>query len=170
MNNVATGFPPIADESAKTLILGTMPGAESLRLSQYYANPRNAFWRIVARLFNFPDTAAYDEKTGALKQNNIALWDVMQSCERPGSLDAHIKQHTIEVNDFPAFFQKNSNIKRICFNGATAEKEYKKRVLENLPDSARDIALIRLPSTSPAMARMSFEEKYNLWSKALTDY
>lgn len=167
MTPTAKSFPPIIDASARTLILGTMPGAESLRANQYYAHPRNTFWKIMARILGFSENATYDEKVAALRENQIALWDVMRSCERIGSLDANIKQQSIKTNDFASLFHNNSKIMTICFNGAKARTEYVNRVLPNLSPRATDINLQRLPSTSPAMARMSFEEKLSLWSKAI---
>jgi hypoxanthine-DNA glycosylase len=161
------GFLPIVDASARTVILGTMPGEESLRTNQYYANSRNTFWKIMARLLGFPEDSTYHEKTATLKINKIALWDVMHSCERSGSLDGNIEQKTIEINDFVSFFQENPRITKICFNGVKAEKEYKRNVFPNLSGRARDIILIRLPSTSPAMARISFEQKVTEWSRAI---
>ena len=144
-----------------------MPGVESLRANQYYANPRNVFWRIMGVVLGFSENASYNEKIASLKANRIALWDVMHTCERPGSLDANIVRHTIEPNDFVSLFQENSHIAQILFNGVTAEKEYIRRVLPNLSGEARDFKLLRLPSTSSAMARMSLQEKLILWSNAI---
>lgn len=119
--------------------------------------------------FGFSENATYSEKVALLTMNKIALWDVIRSCERSGSLDANIKQESITANNFVALFQKNLEIIKICFNGAKAETEYLKRVLPKLSDQDKDIELIRLPSTSPAMASMSFEEKVMLWSRAIKD-
>lgn len=162
-------FPPIIDGSATILILGSMPGIESLRAQQYYAHPRNAFWKIMQYVLGFPEHAGYRERTEALKHNGIALWDVMQSCERSGSLDANIDQQTIETNSFVSLFREHPQIGRILFNGSAAETAYRKRVLPRLQGKARDLPLLRLPSTSPAMARLSFEEKLNIWSNAIRD-
>lgn len=120
-------------------------------------------------VLGLPQDATYIEKVKALKQNEIALWDVLHSCERTGSLDANIKQGTIEPNDFVSLFEKYPRIAIILFNGVKAETEYIKQVLPNLPVKAKQIKLLRLPSTSPAMARFSFDEKLNLWSKAIKD-
>ena len=93
------GFPPIADKKATILILGTMPGEESLRKQEYYGNPRNTFWKIMATLFEFEHEEIYEERVKRLKINHIALWDVMQACERLGSLDSAIIDNTIAEND-----------------------------------------------------------------------
>jgi len=158
------GFPPIADEQATILILGTMPGEESLRKKEYYANPRNAFWKIMLRLFEFECDASYEERTRILTKNRVAVWDVIRACERRGSLDSAIVNRTIVENDFVSFYRSHSNIKHVFFNGAKAEKEYLKRVLPGLSDEVKDIKYFRLSSTSPAMAKLSFDEKLLEWS------
>ena len=164
MKNKKEGFPPIADERATVLILGTMPGEESLKKNEYYGNPRNAFWKIIARLFEFKHAAIYEERTRILKNNKIALWDVMQTCERQGSLDSAIIDSSITKNDFVSFYKNHLNIRHVFFNGTRAEKEYRKRVLPGLSAEAKAIEYSRLPSTSPAMARLSFDEKLLEWS------
>jgi hypoxanthine-DNA glycosylase len=160
-----TGFPPIADKHAEILILGSMPGEASLQQQQYYAHPRNAFWFIMQQLFAIPDQAEYAEKTAYLLMNRIAVWDVLHQCERKGSLDVAIKNHTIQINDFTALFEQCPHIRKIGFNGAKAEQEYRKRVLPSLSITAQQIEMIRLPSTSPAMASFSREQKLAEWRK-----
>ena len=158
------GFPPIADKRATILILGTMPGEESLRKQEYYGNPRNAFWKIMATLFEFEYEEIYEERVRRLKNNNIALWDVMQACERQGSLDSAIIDNTIAENDFESFYRSHPHISHVFFNGTKAEKEYFKRVRPKLSIEDKGIEYTRLPSTSPAMARLSFDEKLLEWS------
>lgn len=158
------GFPPIVDKNAVVLILGSMPGEESLRLQQYYAHPRNLFWKIIGELFKFDYELPYNERVDKLIQNRITLWDVMRECEREGSLDSSIRNHSIAENDFISFFSEYANIKYIFFNGSKAEQEFKKRVLSNIKDKHK-LILEKLPSTSPAMAMMNFEEKLKLWKK-----
>ncbi len=164
MNNVKEGFPPIADESAVVLILGSMPGEASLRQQQYYAHPQNTFWRIIAALFDLDSDSEYRKRTKYLRQNSIALWDVMQTCERTGSLDSAIVAKTIIENDFESFFIDHPHIRHVFFNGAKAQSEYCKRVLPTLPNALAGIVHTRLPSTSPAMAILSFDEKLAQWS------
>ncbi len=161
------GFPPIINDMANSLILGTMPGEESLRMNKYYANSRNAFWLIMSNLLVIPENLTYEERTASLRQHQIALWDVIRTCERQGSLDAKIRQETIQENDFISLFRENPNISRVFFNGARAEKEYLKRVLPKVTGPARNLKLARLPSTSPAMARLSFDEKAYAWSEII---
>ncbi len=158
------GFPPIADAQATVLILGSMPSEESLRKKEYYGNPRNTFWKIMARLLEFEHAAIYEERMGILKNNKIALWDVMQTCERQGSLDSAIIDSTIVENDFVSFYCRHPNIRQVFFNGTKAEKEYCKRVLPKLSVETKGIEYLRLPSTSPAMASLSFEVKLLEWS------
>ncbi|MGD9160687.1 MAG: DNA-deoxyinosine glycosylase [Desulfobacteraceae bacterium] len=159
------GFPPIAEKTATVLILGSMPGEESLRKNEYYGHPRNAFWKIMAILFEFDSSIKYEERTNILLKNKIALWDVMRFCERKGSLDSNIKDRTIIENDFVSFFKNHPDIKDVYFNGAKAEKEYFKRVIPKLSGLKRYINYNRLPSTSPAMTKMSLKAKVLEWSK-----
>lgn len=158
------GFPPIADTSATVLILGSMPSEESLRKKEYYGNPRNTFWKIFGQLLEFEHAITYQQRIKILKSNKIAVWDVMQACEREGSLDAKIIDSTIVENDFVSFYGSHPNIRRVFFNGTKAEKEYCKRVLPKLSVETKGIVYARLPSTSPAMASLSFAAKLREWS------
>ena len=155
------GFPPIADADATVLILGSMPGEESLRAGQYYAHPRNAFWPIMEDLFGAGPGLDYAGRTAVLRASGVALWDVLASCVRTGSLDSAIAGQSMAVNDFPAFFQAHSGITRVFFNGALAEKCFLKSVRPVLePCSLR---FQRLPSTSPAHAALSYAQKRAAW-------
>jgi TDG/mug DNA glycosylase family protein len=165
MKNLKAGFRPVDDIHAKILILGSMPGEESLRKNEYYANTQNSFWKIMAALLKFGQDASYEEKTNILKKNGVALWDVMRSCERQGSLDSAIRDESIVENNFVSFYLLHPEIKSVFFNGAKAEREYSRRVLPVLPIEARDIEYHRLPSTSAAMARLLFDEKLLEWTK-----
>lgn len=162
------GFPPIAAPRAHSLILGSMPSVESLRRQQYYAHPRNAFWRIMQALYDIPADGSYEQRTSALREQRLALWDVLKHCRREGSLDSNIRSDSIIANDFTAFFNDHPEIHRIFFNGGKAEQEYLRRVLPNLVSGHQAITLQRLPSTSPANARLSFDDKLLQWA-ALND-
>ena len=157
-------FDPVVDSAARILILGSMPGEASLSAGQYYANARNMFWKIMGELVGLDPNDPYERRLEALKAAGIALWDVLRSCHRKGSLDAAIEFDSIEVNDFDAFFLKYPHIKMVCFNGATAERCYKKHVLRHFKYTA--INHIRLPSTSPAHAALSLETKVAAWRAA----
>lgn len=154
-------FPPIADARATRLILGSMPGAASLTAHQYYAHPHNAFWRIMATLTGSAADAAYLERVRALQDAKLAVWDVLQSCERPGSLDASIRRDTEVANDFVAFFAQHPNVTQVFFNGGAAQASFKRHCNALLTDSR--LSFQRLPSTSPAHASLRFEQKLAAW-------
>ena len=156
------GFPPIAGAKATLLILGSMPGRESLDRQRYYAHPRNAFWPIMDTLFDLAE-AGYEVRARELADKGVAVWDVMQACFRPGSLDSNIDDRTIVANDFRSFFESHPGIARIFFNGAKAESVYRKTVLPQLGPEHAGLPMARLPSTSPAHAGMSLEEKIQAW-------
>jgi hypoxanthine-DNA glycosylase len=160
----------VSDPSARVLVLGSMPGQVSLKAQQYYAHPRNAFWKILEGVTGVSPTAPYRVRTQGVIAARIALWDVLASCVRPGSLDADIVRASVQPNDFDRFFQEHPQIEVICFNGAAAEAEYLRHVAPlRLSAGAR---LVRLPSTSPAHAAMTFEHKARIWRSALqgTDF
>ena len=154
-------FDPVADRRAQVLILGSMPGVESLAAGQYYAHPRNLFWRIMAALLGFQPLAPYREKLRALRSGRFALWDVMHSCRRSGSLDAHIEPDSIQANDFASFFREHDRIGHVFFNGATAQATYLRHVLPSV--ASLGLQYTRLPSTSPAHAALSYQQKLAAW-------
>jgi len=158
-----TAFPPIVADGARLLILGSMPGEASLRLGQYYGHARNAFWPIIGALLGCSPDADYAARTAALTANRIALWDVIATCARRGSLDSAIEPDSVRVNDFAALFGAYPGIRCIAFNGGTAEREYQRRVFPALPVLYRHIERIRLPSTSPAHAGMALDAKLAAW-------
>ncbi len=158
-------FPPVADAKARVLILGSMPGRRSLELNQYYAHKQNSFWRIIGDIAGFDPKLDYEGKLSGMQQAGIALWDVLHSCVRPGSADSAIEQGTRVPNDFAGLFNECPGIRLVCFNGGEAEKSYQRYVLPWLDDDRR--RYVRLPSTSPAYAVMSFEQKLARWREAL---
>lgn len=158
-------FPAIATAGARILILGSMPGAASLQAGEYYAHPRNAFWPIMAAVLGFEAGIAYRDRISALQANGVALWDVLKACRRSGSLDSDIEPASIEVNDFGTFLDAHPGITRVCFNGGTAERYFKRFVPAIL--TRPDLHYTRLPSTSPAHAAMSFVDKAAAWQAAL---
>ena len=155
-----TGFAPVVDTGCQVLILGTAPGAASLRASYYYAHPRNAFWRILADVFKTPVPQTVGEKEALLLQNHLALWDVLHACERRGSLDSAIRRP--EPNGFAAFFAAYPRIERVLFNGAAAGELFFRHCAGTLAGRGS----IRLPSTSPAYT-LPYAEKLALWRKEL---
>lgn len=156
------GFPPIADRDAERLILGSMPGRVSLAQARYYAHPRNAFWPILGALLGFDPQIGYVQRCRRLRDAHIALWDVLATCHRPGSLDSSIDRASLVVNDFGAFFASHPRIRRLYFNGAAAEQLFRRYVLPQLAAADR-LTLERLPSTSPANASYSLERKLEAW-------
>lgn len=154
-------FPPISNPDAQILILGTMPGEQSLAANQYYGHPRNTFWKILFNLLDNPFSNDYQLRKNILLENRIALWDVLEACVRPGSLDSAIEQEV--ANDFNSFLKTHPNITHIYFNGQKAAAFFKKYVkLES------EYHLTTLPSTSPAHAGKSFEAKLKDWSVILS--
>lgn len=157
------GFAPIVSSDANVLILGTMPSEASLSRQQYYGHPRNAFWPIMSVLFASNPGLCYQRRKEMLMENGIALWDVLKSCNRLGSLDSKIKLATIRTNDLASFFNEYKGIKRVFFNGRMAEKLYQKRILPTLNHRFCYLDYQCLPSTSPAYASLNFEQKIEAW-------
>jgi len=160
------GFEPLAQAHAHTLILGSMPSRESLRQARYYAHPRNCFWPLISELLNLRDQG-YTARAQAMNQLGYAVWDVLQSCSRASSLDSDIVESSIRPNDFASFFNAHPSISRVFFNGAKAEAVYRRHILASLPPTFRELSYRRLPSTSPANAGMTLEEKRQAWREIL---
>lgn len=162
-------FAPVSSKQARVLIIGSFPGMRSLEQQQYYAHPRNAFWPLMAELLGFDRDLDYHDRLVVLLRWRIALWDVLHCCSRSGSLDAAIEPDSIIVNDFVGFFRDHPLLKAVFFNGVRAEKEFRRRVIPELGDRHVSLELVRLPSTSPAMASLSFTEKVASW-EAIKSY
>lgn len=150
-------FQPIIDKRSRILILGSMPGVESLKLQQYYANPRNQFWKIIYALFNKELSEDYEERVSFIKEKRIALWDVIENCHREGSLDLAIKDEI--ANDFQSLFKDYPSISTIFFNGEKAYLTYKKQIgFKGSPN----LSFLKLTSSSPANTK-KHEEKLREW-------
>lgn len=154
----------MADAGARVLVLGSLPGPVSLRERQYYAQSRNAFWRIMGMLFGASPERSYEHRLEILRRHHVALWDVCESAHRPGALDASIRWATVVPNDFAGFFAAHPELRLICFNGRVAAELYRRRVLPALAEDLSRLRYETLPSTSPAHAAMSFEHKLERWS------
>lgn len=161
MQNRISSFPPFIDKQSEILILGSIPGMKSLEKQQYYAHPQNKFWKIIFELFSEEFTEDYSERINILKKNHIAIWDVIDSCERKGSLDSEIKNE--EANQIPQLLENYPNIKAIFCNGGKSYKNLQKLLGKNFR-----IPIHLLPSTSP-LHTISFERKFEEWKKIL-DY
>ena len=145
-------------------MLGTLPGQASLSAGEYYAHPRNGFWRIIGELFRFPPQMTYRDRTNRLVSVGVALWDVCEAAHRPGSLDTAIQSGSVLPNDFESFLRKHRDLRLICFNGAKAANLYSRSVLPKLPEPLKSIRCETLPSTSPANASIPYLEKLSRWS------
>lgn len=163
--SLARGFPPIARDDATLLILGSLPSQASLTAGQYYAHERNGFWPIMAELYGA--RGDYEARCSALMEAGVAVWDVLEASERPGSLDADIRLGTARANDFEAFFAVHDSIRRIGFNGRKAEALFQRFVCPQLSEDPPEAVL--LPSTSPAHAALSVDEKLAIWRRLLAD-
>ncbi len=158
-------FPPIVNRHATRLILGSMPGVASLAAGEYYAHRQNAFWPILSAVIGVTPDAPYSQRVSALLAVKIAVWDVLRTCERPGSLDASIRRDSEIANDFVAFLQQHSRITQIFFNGNAAEACFRRHCASLLRDPR--YGFTRLPSTSPAHATLRLLQKQALWLAAL---
>jgi len=163
MKPFLVGFKPIIASDAKILILGSMPSTTSIDLQQYYAHPRNAFWQIMSALLNDNPEQSYSSRIKWLMINKIAVWDVLQHCQRTGSLDANINFTTAKNNDFNHLYSDHPSIKHVFFNGKLAEKHYKQHILPTLDKQYTYLDYHYLPSTSPAYAALKLEQKIEAW-------
>ncbi|WP_107924044.1 DNA-deoxyinosine glycosylase [Lysinibacillus parviboronicapiens] len=153
-------LPPVIDPSTKVLIVGSMPGKQSLEKQQYYGNPRNHFWPIIGEILGVEIPENYTERLQLLQENHIGLWDTIESCEREGSLDAAIRNE--KPNNFNTLFERYPDIQLVLFNGSKAFQVFKKHIgFEILTDKK----YLKMPSTSPIPGKniKSFEEKLTDW-------
>ncbi|QSN62068.1 DNA-deoxyinosine glycosylase [Caballeronia sp. M1242] len=154
------GFAPVGDAHTHTLILGSFPGVASLAVTQYYAHPRNQFWRLVGAVIGEPlHELAYEERLARVMKHGIGLWDVLAACEREGSLDSAIRNAS--PNDFAVFRERFPTLRKVCFNGKTSGKFAP--VI-----AAAGYATLVLPSSSPANAILSFDQKLRIWRDLLS--
>lgn len=149
-------FEPLIDNESRILILGSMPGIRSLEQKQYYAHPRNNFWKILYALFEEQYEEDYENRKNFLAKHHIALWDVIKYCKREGSLDSAIKDE--EINDLDWLFKAYPNIHSVLFNGAKAYQIFSKKI----GFEYAGISFYKLGSTSPAHA-ITFEDKIKDW-------
>jgi hypoxanthine-DNA glycosylase len=153
----SNSFAPIIDENCRILILGTMPGLKSLEEQHYYAHERNSFWPIIFNLFETEYSGDYQTRLNLLLSKGIALWDTLRFCSREGSLDSDIQDPI--PNDIKSLLKNFNNIQTIAFNG-----QYAKKFFMNYHKNLDKIRFLSLPSTSPANARLTFNQKLESWS------
>ena len=173
--NLSESFSPLTGHHVHTLILGTMPGQKSLHVQQYYAHPRNALWPILCAMvtsdrptYSVHQQLSYEERCTLISNAGIGLWDVLARCVRPGSLDGSIARASEVPNDIAALVSKHPELRTIACNGRTAQTLLERHILPLLaPPLPR---IVCLPSTSPAMANLSLDEKFCQWSDALLPF
>jgi hypoxanthine-DNA glycosylase len=155
------GFPPVVAADTHTLILGSFPGEASLAATQYYAHPRNQFWRLLGTVLDESSLheLPYDERLTRVLAHRIGIWDVLDACHREGSLDSAIRN--AQPNDFDSLRAHAPLLRKVCFNGKTAG-----RFAPVI--GAAGYATLVLPSSSPANAMLSFDQKLRLWRDILT--
>lgn len=156
LKHIEHPFDPVWDSNSVILILGSFPSVKSREQMFYYGHPRNRFWRVISELLNVEIPTTVEQKKELLLSHHIALWDIIAECDIYGSSDSSIRNAV--PNDI-AFILKNSRIKKIYTNGATADKLYNKYVFETI-----GIEAVRLPSTSPANAVKSVDDLVKDWS------
>ncbi|MCG1019155.1 MULTISPECIES: DNA-deoxyinosine glycosylase [Burkholderiaceae] len=154
------GFPPVIRPDTTILVLGSFPGEASLGAGQYYAHPRNQFWRLLGAVLNEPELQelAYDARLERVLKHGIGIWDVLAACHREGSLDSAIRH--AKPNDFVSLKSHAPLLKKVCFNGKTAGR------FADVIGAAGYETLV-LPSSSPAHAMLSFEQKLSCWREIL---
>ena len=158
------GFPPVSAKDARVLILGSMPGAASLQAHQYYAHPHNRFWRMMAEVCGLDPSASYARRVAHLKRCGIALWDVLAHCERSGSLDGAIVRETEVPNDVAGLLARHRSIRAVALNGGKAAQAFAQHVVPVLDDAVRArVAVLKMPSTSPANASVPVARKVEAW-------
>ena len=150
-------FPPIVDGRARVLVLGTLPGEESLRRGEYYAHPRNLFWPIIFTLFGEAPALNYAKRLDFVAAHRIALWDVCELGEREASADATIRRE--QPNAIDRLLDEHALIRAVAFNGTAARRLYERHF-----PLRSDLIYLALPSTSPAHARIDFAGKLACWA------
>jgi double-stranded uracil-DNA glycosylase len=161
-----SSMPPLRGDQPRVLILGSMPGDFSLQRGEYYAHPRNRFWRIIEDVLGIPHEAPYASRVAALSNAGIALWDVLKHCSRVGSLDSAIVHRTEVANDIAEFLLNAPDLQRIVFNGRKAGDSFRRLVEPAFPED-RPVQLVPAPSTRAANTRLSYSELVLAWREAL---
>jgi hypoxanthine-DNA glycosylase len=161
-----TGFPPIVATGCRVLVLGSMPGEISLARGEYYAHPRNRFWPVMHELCGVELEQPYADRVRSLTECRVAVWDVLERCERPGSLDTSIVRETEVPNDFRNLFAGYPSLEVVALNGAKAAQTFRRRVLPALDaETTARVTLLEMPSTSPANASRSLAGLVRAWSR-----
>lgn len=164
---VKLGLLPVVDDGSRVLILGTLPGEESLRQQRYYSDPSNQFWSLLSSVFGAPTGRTYPERLAFLASHAVALWDVLESAERVGSSDAAIKKP--QPNDFGELFGRFPTLRRVAFNGTKAEALWRRYIRPKTDVPHESLITNVLPSSSGTPGRhvLPFEEKVSHWREFL---
>ena len=159
-----SSFPPQVGAGCKLLILGTVPSLRSLEMRQSYAHPHNLFWPFMGELYGAGPALPYAERIARLHAAGVGIWDVLKDCHRPGSLDSSILAASEVPNDIPGLLDDYPTIQAIALNGGKAQQVFARRILPAIPAGRRDaLAILALPSTSPANASIPRDVKLERW-------
>lgn len=161
-----TGLPPLASADARVLILGSIPGERSLTLQQYYVGQGNRMWFLLGSIFGHDPGRPYDERVAAMKSEGLAMWDVIHTCRRVGSMDSKIVPGSEMLNDFETFFRTHTAVRAVAFNGRTARGVFDRQGGGDIL-ATYGLAAISMPSTSAANARWSYRELVERWKMIL---
>lgn len=157
-------FAPVIAPGCRLMILGSMPGLQSLRAEQYYYHPQNLFWRFMGELFGAGRELPYEARLERLKARHVGLWDSLAHCERGGSLDSAIVRDSEVPNDFAALLAAHPSVRAIACNGGKSWQAFRRHVVPTLrPDTLARIECLQLPSTSPANASQPVAAKLERW-------
>ncbi|PHV11446.1 DNA-deoxyinosine glycosylase [Chitinimonas sp. BJB300] len=150
-------FPPVVDAHTRVLLLGSLPGEASLKANRYYAHPQNRCWHLLGEVLGIPLVdQTYIDRLAALLRHGVGLWDVIAEADRPGSLDAAIRNQA--HNDLHQLVNQLPNLHTIAFNGGTAARLGRRQ----LADLTKPLQLLDLPSSSPAYT-LPYAEKLTRW-------
>ena len=156
------GLAPVLDANTRLIVLGSFPGVASLQAQQYYGHPRNHFWPILSALWGVDlGATTYPQRLAEARRRGLGLWDVYASCRREGSLDSAIEQ--ARLNDLASLRQRAPGLRAIVHNGGESARAMAR-------SRALGVAVLRLPSTSPANASWSFERKLAAWQAAFEEH
>lgn len=160
-----TGLAPIVGDNPRIIILGSLPGDESLRRQEYYGNPKNMFWKVIGNVLGETAPSSYPEKLTFLKEHGIALWDVLQAAEREGSLDANIQNE--EFNDLEGLLQEHPSISVLALNGGKAEKSFSKYLRHHPALRGKRIVPLKSTSMMSLCAGWTLERLSEQWKEIL---
>ncbi len=161
---MVSGFAPIATANARVLILGSLPSRQSVEKQEYYGNPQNKFWQLMGELFGAGPEIPYASRADKLSDCGVAVWDVLRSAVRSGSMDAAIDFNSATPNDFSTFYAQHPKLELLCFNGKKAAELYERLVVGRGISTIAGVEVRTMPSTSPAYASMKYREKLRRWS------